>query len=33
MKLIRPKPTVERKPTEEELECIDKTEKMLEGEK
>ena len=32
MKLIRPKPTVERKATEEELECIDKTEKMLEGE-
>ena len=32
MKLIKPKPTVERKPTEEELECIDKTEKMIEGE-
>ena len=29
---FRPKPTVDRKPTEEELECIDKTEKMLEGE-
>ena len=24
MKLIKPKPTVERKPTREELECIDK---------
>ena len=33
MKLIKPKPTVERKPTKEELECIDKTEKMLEEEK
>jgi len=32
MKLIKPKPTVERKATEEELECIDKTEKMIEGE-
>ena len=32
MKLIRPKPTVERTATEDELECIDKTEKMLEGE-
>jgi hypothetical protein len=32
MKFIRPKPTVERTATEEELGCIDKTEKMLEGE-
>ena len=33
MKLIKPKPTVDRKPTEQELDCIKQTEKMLEEEK
>lgn len=32
MKLIKPKPTVDREATEQELNCIDKTEKMLVGE-
>jgi hypothetical protein len=31
--IYRPKPTIDRKPTEEELEQIDKTEKMLAEEK
>ena len=30
---FKPKPTVDRKATKEELECIDKTEEMLEKEK
>ena len=29
MKLIKPKPTIERQATEQELDCINKTEKML----
>lgn len=29
MKLIKPKPTIDRQATEQELDCINKTEKML----
>ena len=31
--MLRPKPTVDRKATDEELKCIEETEEMLKGEK